>query len=176
MDIILNHLRTAPPPKPSPNVLPILQSYYNPPVTGYVPTHAPKNYQKQVTTAGNKSIAPTPSQLNPALLPLDPVTYLNLAVDSVAPLVKVRQQRGVLGGGQSLQIPVPLPSKQRRRTAITWILNAADKRKEVRLADRVARELVNVVEGKSAAWTRREAVHKLGIAARSNVRFNRRRK
>lgn len=171
MDIILNHLRTAPPPKPSMNVLPLLQSYYNPPVTGYIPSHAPKRVQQQLAAPENKPAPPRPAQLNPSLLPLDPISYLTLAVDSIAPLVKVRQQRGVLGGGQSLQIPVPLPLKQRRRTAITWILAAADRRKEVHLADRVAREIVNVVEGKSSAWTRREGLHKLAIGSRSNVRF-----
>jgi len=103
-------------------------------------------------------------------LPLSPVQYLTAVVDSVAPLVKIRQQKGLLGGGASMPIPVPLNRRQRRRTAIQWILAAAESRREQRFADRIARELINVAEGRSSAWERRQRVHKLAISARANVK------
>ena len=105
------------------------------------------------------------------VLPLSPIQYLTAAIDSVAPLVKIRQQRGVMGGGASLPIPVPLGVKQRRRVAMQWILGSADKRTESRLADRVSREIIAVAEGRSSAWERRATVHKLSVTARSNVRL-----
>lgn len=105
-------------------------------------------------------------------LPLSPIEYLTTTIDSVAPLVKIRQQRGIAGGGASLPIPVPLGKRQRRRTAIQWIMDSAAKRKETRLADRVAKEIVSIAEGKSGVWERRALVHKLGISARSNVRMS----
>lgn len=103
-------------------------------------------------------------------LPLSPVEYLTAAIDSVAPLIKIKQQKGVLGGGASLPIPVPLTIKQRRRTAIKWILASAENRKESKLAERVAKELINVIEGRGGAWDRRNLVHKAGISARANTR------
>ncbi|KAF4159971.1 hypothetical protein CNMCM6069_000477 [Aspergillus lentulus] len=102
-------------------------------------------------------------------LPLNPVLYLSLIVDSVAPLIKIRQQKGIAGGGAAVQIPVPLMQRQRRRTAIRWIIDASDKRRDSSFAQRVAHELVAVAEGRSGVWDRREAVHKLGIAGRSNL-------
>lgn len=84
--------------------------------------------------------------------------------------MKIRQQKGIAGGGASLPIPVPLGVRQRRRQAIQWILSAADGRKETNLADRVAKELVRVAEGQSGVWERRAMVHRLGVSARSNVR------
>ncbi|GIJ84485.1 low-affinity phosphate transporter [Aspergillus pseudoviridinutans] len=102
-------------------------------------------------------------------LPLNPVLYLTLIVDSVAPLIKIRQQKGIAGGGAAVQIPVPLMQRQRRRTAIRWIIDASDKRRDSSFAQRVANELVAVAEGRSGVWDRREAVHKLGIAGRSNL-------
>jgi ribosomal protein S7 len=102
-------------------------------------------------------------------LPLNPVLYLTLIVDSVAPLIKIRQQKGIAGGGAAVQIPVPLMQRQRRRTAIRWIIDASDKRRDSSFAQRVAHELVAVAEGRSGVWDRREAVHKLGIAGRSNL-------
>ncbi|GES61522.1 plasma membrane phosphate transporter Pho87 [Aspergillus terreus] len=102
-------------------------------------------------------------------LPLNPVLYLTLIVDSVAPLIKIRQQKGIAGGGASVQIPVPLMQRQRRRTAIRWIIDASDKRRDSHFAQRVANELVAVAEGRSGVWDRREQVHKLGVAGRSNL-------
>lgn len=110
----------------------------------------------------------------PSHLPLNPVLYLTLAIDSVAPLLRIRAQKGAAGGGVALQIPVPLSKRQRRRTAIEWILGAASKRRNIgsgknSLGQRVAQEMISVIEGKSGCWDRRNAIHKLGVAARSNI-------
>ncbi|KAJ4984157.1 37S ribosomal protein S7, mitochondrial [Stagonosporopsis vannaccii] len=116
----------------------------------------------------------------PSHLPLNPILYLTLAIDSVAPLLRLRAQKGAAGGGVALQIPVPLSKRQRRRTAIQWILGAASKRRNFgsgknSLGQRVALEVINVIEGKSAIWDRRNAVHKLGVAARANIVLPKRR-
>lgn len=110
-------------------------------------------------------------------LSLSPIQYLTSVIDSVAPLMKIRQQKGVLGGGQSLPIPVPLRVKQRRRTAIKWILQSAENNNDTYLADRVAKEIIKVANGTSSVWEKRAAAHRLAVSARSNVRnsLNRRR-
>ncbi|KAJ9607125.1 hypothetical protein H2200_008197 [Cladophialophora chaetospira] len=108
-------------------------------------------------------------------LPLNPVAYLTAIIDSVAPLIKIRQQRGVLGGGASMPLPVPLRLRQRRRTAIQWILASAEGRREDKLADRVAKELLSVAEGRSSSWEKRARVHKMGISARANLKSTGRR-
>lgn len=110
----------------------------------------------------------------PSHLPLNPILYLTLAIDSVAPLMRIRAQKGAAGGGVALQIPVPLGQRQRRRAAVEWIMSAASKRRNVgsgkgSLAQRVAQELIAVVEGRSGIWDRRNAIHKLGVAARANI-------
>lgn len=111
-------------------------------------------------------------------LPLNPVLYLTLAIDSIAPLLRLRSQRGAAGGGVALQIPVPLGIRQRRRQAMEWILDVVSKKKSRSsgrntFAQRLAEEFISVVEGKSGVWTRRDAVHKLGTTARSNLNFGR---
>lgn len=107
-------------------------------------------------------------------LPLNPVLYLTLAIDSVAPLLRIRSQKGAAGGGVALQIPVPLGLRQRRRQAMEWILDSVSKKKSRSsgrntFAQRLAEEFISVIEGKSGVWTRRDAVHKLGTTARSNL-------
>ncbi|PNS16426.1 37S ribosomal protein S7, mitochondrial [Sphaceloma murrayae] len=127
---------------------------------------------------------PTYSALRPLMpgappaahLPLHPVLYLTLALDSLAPLMRIRSQRGAAGGGAALQIPVPLSVRQRRRQAFIWILDAASKKAnkgtgKFDFSRRVADEIVAVVEGKSALWDRRTGVHKIATTARSNLGF-----
>lgn len=132
MNIILDTLRSAPPPKLDPER----------PLLG----------------------GPAPAQL-----PLDPVAYLTAVVDSVAPLLRIRQQKGAAGGGMSLPIPHPLGTRQRRRLAIRWIIDASDKRRDIALARRVAQEIVAVAEGRSSVWEKRHQLHKLGVSARANI-------
>lgn len=70
-------------------------------------------------------------------------------------------------------IPVPIAVRQRRRTAMMWIIDAASKRRDKTFPHRVADQIIAVVEGRSGLWDRRIGVHKLGVASRSNVGFSR---
>ncbi|KAL2149341.1 hypothetical protein VTH82DRAFT_8689 [Thermothelomyces myriococcoides] len=138
MAMILNYLRTSPPPRLDPS---------RPLLPGAPPAHH---------------------------LPLDPVLYLSLAIDSVAPLIKLRGFKGLAGGGKSLEVPVPLRARQRRRTAFMWILDVVRKKKSkgsgrTMFPHRVAEEIVAVVEGRSSVWDKRTQIHKLGTANRANL-------
>jgi small subunit ribosomal protein S7 len=62
--------------------------------------------------------------------------------------------------------PKALSEKQRTRTAIKNILLASYSRTGKDLAERVARELVGVVNGNSSALDQKESVHKLAAANR----------
>ena len=60
-----------------------------------------------------------------------------------------------------------------------WILDAVEKKSGSGtrpFAIRVAEEVKGIVEGKSAIWDRRGAVHKLGTAARVNLGWRARRR
>jgi len=127
---------------------------------------------------------PTPNPARPLLpgapppshLPLDPIGYLSLAIDSVAPLLRLRIQKGAAGGGAALQIPVPLGLRQRRRQAVTWILDAANKKTSRgsgrgQFAQRFAEEIISVVEGRSNVWEKRQLVHKTGTSSRANLNY-----
>ncbi len=61
-----------------------------------------------------------------------------------------------------------------------WILDAAGKRRgkgsgRMMFAHKVADELIAVVEGRSGVWERRGGVHRVGVSARANLGYGRRR-
>lgn len=109
-----------------------------------------------------------PTAPPPQSLPANPIAYLQTAIDSVAPLLKLRGSAGK--GGTTVQTPHPLPVRQRRRKAVEWIMAASDRKKAMlSLPERFAAEIVDVVEGRSPAWERRMIVHKAGIVNRANM-------
>jgi small subunit ribosomal protein S7 len=115
-----------------------------------------------------------PGSPPPAQLPLNPLLYLTLAIDAVAPIIRVRSLKGLAGGGNALEVPEPIDARARRRQAIAWILDIVNKKRSMgsgrkQFATRFGQEIVAVIEGRSAVWDRRQVVHKMGTAARANL-------
>lgn len=107
-------------------------------------------------------------------LPLNPILYMTIAIDSVAPLLKIKMIPGAAGGGRSLEVPTPLAVRQRRRFAFKWILDVVEKKPSKgsgrkQFPYRIAEEIVAVVEGRSSVWDKRKTIHKQGTGARANV-------
>lgn len=110
----------------------------------------------------------------PSSLPHNPVAYLQVAIDSIAPLVKIVHFQKAAGGGMALPVPFPLSIRQRRRIAIRWILDAASKKPnrgsgKAMFGQRVAEEIIGVVQGTSGLWDKRNGQHKQATAVRANV-------
>ncbi|KAK6363399.1 hypothetical protein TWF730_000831 [Orbilia blumenaviensis] len=121
---------------------------------------------KPAPREGKYPLVPNAPDLS--LLPGDPVAYLQTAIDSVAPLFKLKSTRG--SGGSVNQTPVPLPVRTRRRKALQWMLQAADGKKRMKsLPERFAEEVESVVLGTSSCWDKRLAVHKLCVTNRANI-------
>ncbi|KAH8763143.1 ribosomal protein S7 domain-containing protein [Diaporthe sp. PMI_573] len=115
-----------------------------------------------------------PGSPPPEHLPLNPNLYVMLAVDSVAPLIRIRGFTGLAGGGKALEVPVPMSRRARRRTAFMWIMDVVEKKTSMgsgkkMLAHRIGEEIVAVVEGKSTVWDKRNQVHRLGTSVRANL-------
>lgn len=73
-------------------------------------------------------------------------------------------------GSKNIPVPIPLNEKGRRRRAINWILEASDKRTSERsFSARFAQELAAVLDGTSAAYQKKDALHKLALANRANA-------
>ncbi|RPB24835.1 ribosomal protein S7, partial [Terfezia boudieri ATCC MYA-4762] len=102
-------------------------------------------------------------------LPRNPPAYLLTAIDSLAPLMRLKAMKA--SGGFSNQVPEPLNERQRRKTAIGWMLSVSKGKKDrMHFAERFAEEVVAVVEGRSSAWDRRLQIHKTAVGARANVK------
>ena len=100
----------------------------------------------------------------------DPVEVFSQALANVKPLVEVKSRRV---GGANYQVPVEVRPQRRMALAMRWLREAAKKRGEKSMAQRLANELVEASEGRGAAMKRRDEVHRMAEAnkAFSHFRF-----
>ena len=100
----------------------------------------------------------------------DPVEVFASAINNVKPVVEVKSRRV---GGANYQVPVEVRPSRRLALSMRWIREAARKRSEKSMDQRLATELLEAAEGRGAAMKKREEVHRMAEAnkAFSHFRF-----
>lgn len=100
----------------------------------------------------------------------DPVEVFASAINNVKPIVEVKSRRV---GGANYQVPVEVRPSRRLALSMRWIREAARKRSEKSMDQRLATELLEAAEGRGAAMKKREEVHRMAEAnkAFSHYRF-----
>ncbi len=91
----------------------------------------------------------------------DPVRMFHEALDNVKPAVEVRSRRV---GGATYQVPVEVRTERRQALAIRWIIDAARKRGEHTMQDRLSNELHDAVNNRGSAVKKREDTHRMAEA------------
>ena len=100
----------------------------------------------------------------------DPLEVFSAALSNVRPVVEVKSRRV---GGANYQVPVEVRPARRMALSMRWLREAARKRSEKSMAQRLAGELLEAAEGRGAAMKKREEVHRMAEAnkAFSHYRF-----
>ncbi|KAG0249528.1 hypothetical protein BG011_009210 [Mortierella polycephala] len=98
----------------------------------------------------------------------DPYQVTLDAIELASPILKLT---AVKKGSKVLQVPTPMTERQRRRKAIVWIVEASDKRSkaEKEFKNRLASEILAVVNGNSGALVKKSQLHKMALANRANA-------
>ncbi|MDE7173718.1 MAG: 30S ribosomal protein S7 [Helicobacter sp.] len=90
------------------------------------------------------------------------------ALEKVRPLVEVRSRRV---GGATYQVPVEVRPVRQQSLSIRWILEAARKRNERTMVERLANELVDAINDRGAAFKKKEDVHKMAEANKAFAHY-----
>ncbi len=83
------------------------------------------------------------------------------ALENVKPLVEVKSRRV---GGATYQVPMEVRPERRQALAIRWIIEAAAKRSESTMTERLANELLDALANKGSAVKKREDTHRMAEA------------
>jgi small subunit ribosomal protein S7 len=100
----------------------------------------------------------------------EPLEVFNQALQNSRPMVEVKSRRV---GGANFQVPVEVRPVRRMALAMRWLREAARKRGEKSMGQRLAAELMDASEGRGGAVKKREEVHRMAEAnkAFSHFRF-----
>lgn len=76
----------------------------------------------------------------------DPVAFFEEVLEAVRPMVEVKSRRV---GGATYQVPMEVRPSRRTALAMRWLVEAAKKRSEKSMVQRLASELADAAEGKA---------------------------
>jgi len=86
---------------------------------------------------------------------------LEQALENVKPAVEVKSRRV---GGATYQVPVEVRLTRRQTLAMRWVIDAARKRSEKSMSQRLANELMDAADNRGAAVKKREDTHRMAEA------------
>jgi small subunit ribosomal protein S7 len=100
----------------------------------------------------------------------DPLEVFMAAINNAKPMVEVKSRRV---GGANYQVPVEVRPIRRMALSMRWLREAASRRSEKSMSQRLAGELLEAAESRGGAMKKRDEVHRMADAnkAFSHFRF-----
>ena len=96
------------------------------------------------------------------------VEMLGQALENVKPSVEVKSRRV---GGATYQVPIEVRQTRRDTLAMRWVIDAARKRSEKSMAQRLANELMDAADNRGSAVKKREDTHRMAEANKAFSHF-----
>ncbi|WP_026376744.1 30S ribosomal protein S7 [Aestuariibacter salexigens] len=90
------------------------------------------------------------------------------ALDNIRPTVEVKSRRV---GGSTYQVPVEVRPVRRNALGMRWLVEAARKRGEKSMAQRLAAEMLDAADNKGSAVKKREDVHRMAEANKAFAHY-----
>ncbi len=96
------------------------------------------------------------------------IEIFNKALDNVKPMVEVKARRV---GGATYQVPMEVRSARQLSLSIRWLIDAARKRNERTMMDRLAGELSDAANERGSAFKKKEDTHKMAEANKAFAHY-----
>jgi small subunit ribosomal protein S7 len=97
-----------------------------------------------------------------------PVESLEQAVKTVTPVLEVRSRRV---GGANYQVPVEVPQRRARTLAVRWLVTYARERREKRMGEKLANEIVDAINQQGGAFKRKDDLYRMAQANKAFAHY-----
>ncbi|MFN2467868.1 MAG: 30S ribosomal protein S7 [Gaiellaceae bacterium] len=97
-----------------------------------------------------------------------PVEVLEQAIKTVTPVLEVRSRRV---GGANYQVPVEVPQRRARTLAVRWIVGFARDRREKRMDDKLAGEIIDALNQQGGAFKRKDDLYRMAQANKAFAHY-----
>ncbi|MDR1815662.1 MAG: 30S ribosomal protein S7 [Clostridiales Family XIII bacterium] len=98
----------------------------------------------------------------------DPLEVFEKAMNNIMPVLEVKARRV---GGANYQVPMEVRADRRQTLALRWLTMFTRKRGEKRMAERLAKELLDASNNTGASVKRKEDTHKMAEANRAFAHY-----
>ncbi len=96
------------------------------------------------------------------------IDIFNKAMENVRPKMEVKSRRV---GGATYQVPVEVRPVRQQSLAIRWLVDAARKRNERTMIERLSNELIDAANEKGAAFKKKEDTYKMAEANKAFAHY-----
>ena len=96
------------------------------------------------------------------------IETFNEAIENIKPIIEVKSRRV---GGATYQVPVEVRPVRQLSLAIRWLVDAARKRNERTMAERLANELMEAATDKGSAWKKKDDTYKMAEANKAFAHY-----
>jgi small subunit ribosomal protein S7 len=129
-------------------------------------------FMNQIMESGKKSVAERivygALDIIATKAKADPVVFFKEALEKVKPAIEVKSRRV---GGATYQVPTEVRPVRAQAMAMRWLKEAAEKRSEKTMEQKLAGELMDAHNDRGAAFKKREETHKMADANKAFAHF-----
>ena len=97
-----------------------------------------------------------------------PIEVLEQAIKTLTPVLEVRSRRV---GGANYQVPVEVPARRGRTLAVRWLVSFARARREKRMPEKLAGEILDALEQQGGAFKKKDDIYRMAQANRAFAHY-----
>jgi small subunit ribosomal protein S7 len=98
----------------------------------------------------------------------DPIMVYKKAIDNIRPTLEVKSRRV---GGATYQVPIEVAGRRATTLSLRWLVGFSQARREKRMAERLAAEIMDAYAGQGTSIKKREDLHKMAEANRAFAHY-----
>ena len=98
----------------------------------------------------------------------EPVEALETSIKALTPVLEVRSRRV---GGANYQVPVEVPQRRARTLAVRWLVSYARDRREKRMGEKLAGEILDALNQQGGAFKKKDDVYRMAQANKAFAHY-----
>ena len=98
----------------------------------------------------------------------DPLEVFEAALENIMPVLEVKARRI---GGATYQVPLEIRAERRQTLGLRWLVTYARNRHEKTMAEKLAGEIIDAINGNGGAFKKKEDTHKMAEANKAFAHY-----
>lgn len=98
----------------------------------------------------------------------NPLEVFEAALENIMPVLEVKARRV---GGATYQVPLEIRPERRQTLGLRWLVEFSRKRHEKTMAQKLAGEIMDAVEGNGGAFKKKEDMHRMAEANKAFAHY-----